>query len=284
MNASAKTARISLRLPVEHGAWGILLVPFVSAAGVAGAWNLPVMLAGGCALGLFLLRGPIEAQASVARPGTSAHAWKMWLKPGHLALAGSSAVAGALLIFLYRREQLLWLGLIAIALYLVQRRLVQLHGAERAEKRSLRAELVGVVLLTLTAPAAWMAARGALDAAGAKVWLLNLLFFLGGVLYIKYRVRGLLVHRSFRSAGERLAFAWPVLLYHLLVAAFLFCCVILGLQPAAVLLAFVPGILRANGLVFHLGRRFAIPRLGWNEILHSVLFAALLIFALRSAA
>ena len=143
---------------------------------------------------------------------------------------------------------------------------------------------MGVALLTLTAPAAWIAARGALDTAGVKVWLLNVLFFPGGVLYVKYRVRGLLAHRPFCSARERLSFAWPVFLCHLLLVAFLAGWVVLDLQPAAVMLAFVPGILRANGLLFHLGRRFAIPRLGWSETLHSVLFAALLVFALRSAA
>ena len=124
---------------------------------------------------------------------------------------------------------------------------------------------MGVALLTLTAPAAWIAARGALDTAGVKVWLLNVLFFLGGVLYVKYRVRGLLAHRPFCSARERLSFAWPVFLYHLLLVAFLAGWVVLDLQPAAVMLAFVPGILRASGLLFQLGRRFAIPRLGWRR-------------------
>jgi len=28
----------------EHGAWGILLIPFAAAAGVSGVWNLPVAL------------------------------------------------------------------------------------------------------------------------------------------------------------------------------------------------------------------------------------------------
>ena len=31
-------------MPREHGAWGILLIPFATAVGVAGVWNLPVAL------------------------------------------------------------------------------------------------------------------------------------------------------------------------------------------------------------------------------------------------
>lgn len=249
---------------------------------MASAWNR-LLLVGACALTLFLLRGSLEAQGSPLQPRKAG--WRIWLQPAHLILAAVSGGAAGLLVLRYRRYQLFGVGLLAILLYLAQRRLMQRHRLQRAEKRSLTAELVGVALLTLTAPAAWIAARGTLDAAGVRVWLLNVLFFLGGVLYVKYRVRGLLAHRTFRSARERLSFAWPVLLYHLLLVAFLAGWVVLDLQPAAVMLAFVPGSLRASAWLFQLGRRFAIPRLGWSEILHSLLFAALLIiFALRSTA
>jgi len=145
----------------------------------------------------------------------------------------------------------------------------------------LAAELVGVGLLSLAGPVAWISARGRLDATGIKVWLLNLLFFLGGVLYVKYRVRSVLAHRAFRRLGERLAFAWPVFLYHFLLLAFLACWTVIDSISAAVVLAFLPGALRANSLLLQLGRRFHIRRLGWSEIAHSVLFAALLILAFR---
>ena len=264
----------SLRMPAEHGAWGILLVPFACAATLAGAWNWPLLLAALCAVSLFVLRGSVEAQGG----------GKALFQPAHLVLGCVGLVAASLLIFLYQRYQLILAGLAAVALYLLQRRRAQPGNKTRREKRSLAAELIGVVLLTLAAPAAWIAALGRLDAAGAQVWLLNLWFFLGGVLYVKYRVRGVAAHRTFRHLGEKLVFAWPVVLYHFLLLAFLTCLIFLESFPLAVLLAFVPAILCANGLLFHLGRRFPIRRLGWSEVAHSLVFAGLLILVFRSPA
>ena len=163
--------------------------------------------------------------------------------------------------------------------------------AAQTKKRSLAAELLGVSLLTLTAPAAWIASRGAVTKTAAELWLLCLLFFAGGVLYVKYRVRSILAHRKFSSLSERLGFVWPVLVYHLLLAAFLIVWVMLQLRASArstsalraafLGLAFAPAVLRASALVFQLGRRFAIPRLGWTEIAHSAVFTALVILAYR---
>lgn len=276
--------RTTLRMPAEHGAWGMLLVPFFCAAAVAGSWNAPLVLAGACMFGFFLLRASLEPQISSNKiEDRGAGRWRSTLRPAHYALAAATGAAAGLLVCVYHRYQFIWIGLAALLLYLFRQLLIGPHRDPGRGKRNLAAELVGVGLLTLTAPAGWIAARGVLEPSGVRVWLLNLLFFCGGVVYVKYRVRGLLAHHHFRSARERLAFAWPVFVYHLLLAAFLTYGVILGRQPAAMLLAFVPGILRANGLLFQLGRRFAIPRLGWNEIVHSVLFALLLVLALRTA-
>ena len=279
---------VPLRMPAEHGAWGILLVPFFCAAAVAGAWNLPLLLCTLCVLSLFLLRGSIE----VHRAGGAR--WTVAFAPAHVTLAALGCGTAVALILAYDRWQLLLVGIAAALLYLIQRALAAGYSANRSEKRSLAAELVGVALLTLTAPAAWIAARGSLNATGIELWLLCLLFFTGGVLYVKYRVRGILVHRKFDRLGERLEFAWPVLVYHLLLAAFLGIWLALNLQPgtgassalrATLLgLAFAPAVLRAGALLFQLGRRFAIPRLGWTEIAHSAVFTALVIFAYRLAA
>lgn len=264
---------MAMRMPAEHGAWGMLIVPYVAAAAVAGVCSLPVLLCGALALGLFVLRGSAEAQGG----------WSAQRQAEHVMFAVALLVIAGTLVLAYGRTQLIGVAVAGVALYAVQETLVRMHNEARTEKRSLAAELVGVVLLSLAAPAAWIAARGRLEAEGVQIWALNVLFFMGGVLYVKYRVRGLLAHREFAGWSERLAFAWPVFIYHLLLLAFLAAAIFLRELSAAVLLAFAPGILRANGLVFHLGERFPIRRLGWMEVVHSIVFAALLVVAYRIA-
>ena len=276
---------MSPRMPAEHGAWGLLAAPFLSAAAVAGVrapeqW-VPLALAGAAILSLFLLRGSLEGAAS----------WRAGFEPAHIALGAAGAAAGLGLILGYSRYQLLALAASAVLLYLIQRALVKQHeeskalGAEektrRQEKRSLQAELVGVAVLSHTAPAAWIALRGQMDRTGYELWALNLLFFLGGVLYVKYRVRGLYAHRAFASFRERLGFAWPVFLYHMALAVFLAGWILLESRPLLLIVAFVPGILRALQLVMQLGDRFPIRRLGWSEIAHSLVFTVLLVLAFR---
>lgn len=265
---------MSIRMPAEHGAWGMLAVPYVCAAAVANQSNAPVALCGLVALGLFVLRGSVQVQGG----------WRALRQPEHLALGGVTLALAGALVMAYGRYQLFLVAVAGAALYAVQEALARRHNESRTEKRSLGAELIGVVLLSLAAPAAWIAARGRMEWSGAQIWGLSVLFFLGGVLYVKYRVRGLLTHRKFEGWRERLEFSWPVILYHLLLLAFLASSIFLHSLSAIVLLAFTPGILRANGLLFELGERFPIRRLGWMEIAHSVVFAALLVMAFRMAA
>ena len=93
----------SFRLPLEHGAWGILIVPFVCAAGLAGRRNIPLLLAGACALSLFLLRGSLEAQGSPPHPRKVG--WRIWLQPAHLILAAGSGTAAGLLVLHPTRQR-----------------------------------------------------------------------------------------------------------------------------------------------------------------------------------
>lgn len=261
--------RQKVAFPTEKGSWGILLVPFACAAILGGSanWLLALLLVSMTAL--FLWRGSCEARG-----------WSTWRQRPHLLLLVAATHTGVPLLL--RRPRLAWLACGAAILYAIQLWITAHHReGDRKEKRSLTAELVGVTLLTCGAPAAWIVARGSLDGQGVGVWLANLLFFVGGVLYVKYRVRGILAHRAFGHWTERLAFAWPVLGYYLMLIAFLIALIPMRSLPAAVLLAFLPGCLRAVALLFQLGRSFPIRRLGWTEVAHSLVFAVILIVTFR---
>src|SRR5208282_4317697 len=64
IDKSRRERRLALILPREHGAWGLLLVPMITGAGVAfreSGHMLPVLLLLIAALALFWLRTPVES-------------------------------------------------------------------------------------------------------------------------------------------------------------------------------------------------------------------------------
>jgi hypothetical protein len=225
-------------MPREHGAWGILLIPFATAVGVAGVWNLPVALLLVSVLCFYLARTSYLKQN---------YRWTALL------LAGSFASAAPLLL-VWRLWWLAVLGAVAAPL------------AFRKTERSVVRQLLAVCGLTLTAPAASYVATGTLD---MRLWLLNILYFAGGVFYVKTHVAA-----AIQRGGSKLRLGAATMIYYgaLAVVAALW-------WPVG--LAFVPAIVRAFIGVARLTPVLRIKRLGWTEVVHSLVFAALLIATLR---
>lgn len=225
-------------VPREHGAWGILLVPFATAVGVAGIWNLPVALLLASVLCFYI------ARTSYLKRN---YRWTAIL------LAGSLASAVPLLVV----WKLWWLpafGAVAAALAL------------QPTSQSVPRQLLAVVGLTMTAPAAWYAATGKLE---YQLWLLNALYFAGGVLYVKMHLTA-----AVQRGDSKLRLGAPTLFYHGALAA-----VTAAWWPVG--LAFAPAIARAVAGVIRLTPKLRIKRLGWTEVAYSILFAVALIALLR---
>lgn len=221
-------------MPREHGAWGILLVPFATAVGVAGVWNLPV------ALLLVSILCFYVARAS-------------WLKKNYRWTAALLAGSAACVLPLLLVWKLWWLaafGAVAAPL------------AFRKTERSVGMQLLAVAGLTLTAPAAWYAATGTLD---YRLWLLNALYFGGGIFYVKMHIATAMA----RKPAGRL----PVILYYGALAG------ILAWWPVG--LAFAPVIARAFVGAARVSPVLRIKRLGWTEVAYSIVFAVVLITLYR---
>jgi hypothetical protein len=138
--------------------------------------------------------------------------------------------------------------------------------AFRKTERSVAMQLLAVGGLTMTAPAAWYVATGRLD---YRLWLLNALYFAGGVFYVKMHVAAAVARRA-----DKLRHGAATMIYHggLAVVAALW-------WPVG--LAFVPVIVRAFVGVARLSPTLRIKRLGWTEVCYSLVFAAVLIASCR---
>lgn len=200
-------------MPTEHGSWAWLLVPFFVGVGIAGRFNLAVLLTLLGGLAVFFLRQPttvwlrVRRKKARAADGPIALAWMgLFTSIGLLCLIGLLAMGRGMLVWL--------LGpfLLIFALYMVAAR----YG--RSGLRSLWMELAGAAALSMMAPAAAIAALSRIEAWMWWLWGLMAAQNVLGALYVRLRV-----YDTHNRALKR----WPIGAAH--VAIFL---LILGLGSA----------------------------------------------------
>jgi hypothetical protein len=248
----ARLFRKRLVIPAEHGSWSWLLVPFFVGVLVAGRWNLAVtlVLLGGMAG--FLLRQPltiwlrIRAGQGRKKDGPPAAAWTVGL-----AVVALVCFVGLVALGL---AAILWL-LVPIAAIFTLYLLAVLQ--RRANSRTLWNEVAGAAGLAATAPAAYIAASGRLDAVAWLLWGLMAGQNGLGVLYVRLRI----ADTHGRSMGRR-----PILLAHALVLAAAGILAFIGQTPWLAVVPFAAYFLRAAWAVA--GRRPVanIKRFGFSEV------------------
>ncbi len=260
-------------LPKEHGSWAMFGIPLIIGFVVAASWqwrSLWLILA---ALGLYLLRFPIDTVIKTRkRPNADRARLIRWA-----ALYGvSAALCGGWLIVIDQLYGLIPLSLIGLALLLYHWRLV-----DRRQEMSVRGELSGIFGLALGAPLAYYTAGGQLAGTAAALWLVNALYFGGTVFYIKLKVRQQPREPKPDRVSERLVKAKACLTYQSVALTIALVLVALDHLPVLVFLAFVPMTVKVLVGATHWQDRqtLSLPRLGVIEIIHAALFAALIIAA-----
>lgn len=248
-------------------------VPLVIGLIVAGVWQWRSVWLILAALGLYLLRFPIDTVIKTRkRPNTD----RTWLIRWGLVYGAITAVSGGWLIVIDRLYGLLTLGALGVALLLYHWRLV-----DRRQEMSVRGELSGIFGLALGAPMAYYTATGQLNWTAAALWLVTALYFGGTVFYIKLKVRQQPREPKPDRVSERLVKAKACLTYQTVVLTILILLTALQHLPALALLAFAPMTLKIVFGAAHWQdkRTLSLPRLGVIELIHSILFAMLIVIA-----
>lgn len=259
-------------IPHEHGAWMMLYLPLMVALFVFH----PVPL-GPAVLLIFSVTSAFFAQnaAGLALRRRTGPRIRFWLAAYSLILATSSGI----LLFLYGRIELIWIGLPAFLLFGWQ-----LWLRQKARKRLNHArlsEIAAVAVFALTVPALHIAARGELAPPAWWLWGACVLFFSSSVFYVR-----MLVDAARRREGLSLTARWQVgrelLLYHTLLTVILVALFFQIETAWSVALAYAPVLLRALwGWVRLSDHLPSLKRVGIGEILYSFWFAAWLVAALR---
>jgi len=269
--------RLALILPREHGAWGLLLVPMITGAGVAfreSGHMLPVLLLLIAALALFWLRTPVESLL-----GTSA--MRAQTAEERRAVATLVAVLGAVaglalgMLLWGWQNPLLWLiGTAAGAAFVGQALLKKLGRGTR-----MLAEIVGTIGLTASGPAAYYVITGKFGVTAWIVWIANLIFAGDQIHYVQLRIHTARV----AGFGAKLRRGWTFAAGQLLMTVALTIACLLGVIPAIASIAFSPLLFRGWYYFIQAPGPVVVRKLGWNELSHAVAFCALFIAAFAVA-
>lgn len=263
----------ALILPLEHGAWGLLLVPLVTGAGVAFHQShhvLPALLLLTAALALFWMRTPVESLlgTSLIHPQSRGEQRRVLLVT--LGLAGVAALSLGALLWAGRNPYLWLIGCAAATAFVAQAILKKLRRSTR-----MLAEIVGTIGLTAAAPAAYYVITGRFNATAWMLWLANLIFAGNQIHYVQLRIH------TARIEGLRAKFArgWTFALGQAAMAGVLVLASVRGFLPALALIAFVPLLFRGWFYFFQKPTPLQVRRLGWNELSQAIIFCILFIAA-----
>lgn len=220
--------------PPEHGSWALLAAGLIVGAGAAPA-NDPIVI-GLLAFALVAVnmgRAAITA-ATRRRHVPGAHWWAVnWA----LILFGTAAA----LIFEFGGGALLWLAPPA-ALFVGSQFLLSNLRLGRRLDRTLTGELLAATGLALSAPAAYIACRGASPSVGGLVWALAGIQSAGGVIHVKGMVSSLGARADGLTSLQVGAVVYHAVLAAGLIAVWTFAP---GPSARALIVAYAPLIARA---------------------------------------
>jgi hypothetical protein len=270
---AAKAAPFLL-FPREHGSWGMLLFPLVSAMILSGRWRWHLVAAAAAALAVFLLREPLLVMARQryiwqdVRPETAA-AWRSLLVFGALL-----AASGAWLLALAPLAWLAALGLVAAALTAVS-----IYAALHNLQRSPLLQIAGSIGLTASALLPYLAAGRVPDEALFLLMGAHMIHGAGSVLVVHARLEAARALRTGSAVQGRHVAAASWLVFHALAA------VVVGLaaRPWLAVILAVPLAVHAADLARLKEAAFLrtpLRRVGFRELGLSTVFSMLVVAVL----
>jgi len=263
--------RHALVVPREHGAWGLLLVPMITGAGLAFRESsnvVPFVLLLTSALALFWFRTPCESLLGTSVMRAQAKDERRTVLVAVAILASIAALGLGTLLWAGRNANLWWIGAAAGAAFAAQALLKKLGRSTR-----MLSQIVGTIGLTSAAPAAYYVITGKFDATAWILWVTNLAFAGNQIHYVQLRLHTARVE-GFRA---RLSRGWAFAVGQFLLTAVLTIACVNRWLPQFASLAFAPLLFRGWFYFIQKPAPLAVRKLGWNELAQAAAFCVLLI-------
>lgn len=264
-----------LLFPREHGSWGMLLFPMLSAMALARAWGWSFVPAVAAALAVFLIREPLVVEARQRyvwkdnRPETAAARRSLF------AFGALAALSGAWLMALAPLGWLIALGMVAAGLTVAY-----IYGTLQNLQRSPLLQIAGAVGLTASALLPYLALGRLPDEALMLLMGAHVIHGAGSVLVVHARLEAARARKTGSTLHSRHAAAVSWLALHGVAAAAL---ALWGRPWLAVILA-IPLAVHAADLARLKDPQFLrtpLRRVGFRELGLSTVFTILVVAALR---
>lgn len=226
-------------MPKQHGAWAMLLVPYLIGV-IAGnpRWeHLPLLI--GWVL-LYLSTYPFLMSLTKRKKQSFYRGWFL------------TYLIIALLFIIYPLSvnfRLLFFGLAMIPFFILN-----MYFSKQKNERAFLNDLSAIIAFGIGGVGSYYFGTGAIDQTALLIFIVCLLYFIGSTLYIKTMIR----------EKKSLRYKYLSWLYHLIL-------VIIFLSGPFYLLtlAFIPSLVRAIALY---GRKMTIKKIGIYEIMNAVYF------------
>ncbi len=261
-------------LPKEHGSWAILLIPFIIGAKIGGEFEIKTLLFLISVLAIFLAYQPTTMVAK-SKLRISNENLKDAIN-SLLIFLPLAIVPSLVLLFYFKLYGLLVFGAIGILAFLIQLYLSKLNL-----DKTPTGQLFSMSMLVMTAPSAYYVQTGKFDDIMLNLYLLNLIFFGSGIIYVRTRISALATKKDKFTLNEKLFIGKYNIAYHISILILLTALFVRGSIGVLIFIGFLPVIIHSIMGTFMLEKKVKFKRLGWIETIYSILFAIMTIIEFR---
>lgn len=235
-------------MPKQHGAWAMLIVPFMLgvAAGTPSVWHVPLFIGW---LLLYLSSYPLLMVMKNKR--------KAFHMKWFIGYFGSALLILAIPIYLH--PYIILIGLGAIPFFAVN-----IFFARQNNERSLWNDLSAISILSFGSIASYYVGTHTLDFAALEAWVFSMLFFIGSTFFVKTLIR----------EKRNPTYRWISWGYHIGLL------IVLALVDPVMTIAYIPSLFRA---IWFYGKTLRPMQIGITEIANSAIFLTVMMILFNVA-
>ena len=226
-------------IPKQHGAWAMLLIPFLFGIDIGQAtWlHLPLFSAW-----FFLYLSTYIWTLMMKKQANARH--KKWF------ILYASLAGVFVAIPIAYKPPLMYFGLAMIPFFIVN-----MYFAKKKKERSFTNDVAAIINFSIGGLGSYYIGTGNIDEKAWFLFIASMLFFIGSTFYVKTMIR--------EKNNPR--YKWASWLFHIIIIV---ACVATGNSWLA--LAYVPSVVRA---IYFYGKAMSIKKVGIYEIVNAVYFA-----------